>query len=84
MELDIQAYSVEDGKRRDGPNCAIPRESIPSWEVLARWAGDQILEEKKQPFHSAVANFIIAYSGRHSDRESPRSSKLPKVCVLHR
>ena len=84
MDLVIQAYSVEEGKTRDGPNCAIPRECIPSWDNLARWAGQQILEERKQPFQSAIESFIVAYSDRR-DREgnplSNRDLKLPKVCL---
>lgn len=78
MNLVIQQYSVEEGKTRDGPNCAIPREYIPSWDDLAHWAGKQILEERKQPFQSAIERFIIAYS----DWPNSRDLKLPKVCLV--
>lgn len=76
MNLVIQQYSVEEGKPRDGPNCAIPREHIPSWDNLAHWAGQQILEEgkTKEPFQHAIESFIIAYSDH-------RGFKLPKVCL---
>lgn len=83
MDLVIQAYSFKDEKTRDGPNCAIPRECIPSWDDLAHWAGQQILEERKQPFQSAIESFIIAYSDRRGKDGRPlnnRELKLPKVC----
>lgn len=77
MELTIQEYSgPEKGASRDGPNCAIPREYIPSWGTLASWAGQQILREAGEPFQKAIESFIIVYS----DRPNNRDLKLPKVC----
>lgn len=78
MELTIQEYSgPEKGAPRDGPNCAIPREYIPSWGTLANWAGQQILREAGEPFQKAIESFIIVYS----DRPNSRDLKLPKVCL---
>ncbi|PKS06528.1 hypothetical protein jhhlp_007276 [Lomentospora prolificans] len=80
MQLCIQAYHPEKGGRPSGPNCAIPREHIPSWGSLARWAGQQILYESKTPFRKAVETFVMAYS----DRPNSRDYHLPKFDLVDR
>ncbi|SPN96780.1 uncharacterized protein DNG_00300 [Cephalotrichum gorgonifer] len=80
MNLCIQAYRVEKGKPREGPNCAIPREAIPSWDELSYWAGRQLLHEEKAPFPKAIETFII----RYSSRQLPRDHKMPKFELVDR
>lgn len=69
----VQAYRSQDGTEENPRKAAFPRDRVPSYPELQRWAEEQIYCETSNDFKHLLQNFLLAYSSE--------GYGLPKVSV---
>lgn len=62
LRTTVQAYRSQDGTEENLSKAAFPRDSVPSYPDLQRWAEAQIYREAGNDFKHLLQNFLLAYS----------------------
>lgn len=72
LRATIQAYRSQDDTEESPRKAAFPRDKVPSYRELQKWAEGQIQRESNSHFKASLQNFLFSYA------EEGRG--LPKVC----
>lgn len=64
LHATVQAYRSQDGPEDASSVRTVnfPREKVPSYNMLQRWAESHIKKEQKSDFQHTVQKFLFAYS----------------------